>query len=97
MYVVPPAGEDEPGVVWQLLKALYGTRKASKMFQELVIQVLTQQGFIRLQVTIMVFYHIQLDIYVVVNGDDFQKLITEGTMLDGRNTPPSSRVVREPD
>ena len=80
VYVVPPAGEDEPGVVWQLLKALYGTRKASKMFQELVIQVLTQQGFIRLQVTIMVFFHVELDIFVVVHGDDFLGVASVGNL-----------------
>ena len=46
-------GEGAIGVAWQLLKALYETRKVSKLFQELVISAPTQQGMTKLQVTTM--------------------------------------------
>ncbi|CAK0835766.1 unnamed protein product, partial [Prorocentrum cordatum] len=69
--VVPPSGEEEPNVVWQLRKALYGTRRASKLFQHKVIGTLIDQGFIRMLVTEIVFYHVQKGIYIVVHGDDF--------------------------
>ncbi|CAK0792935.1 unnamed protein product [Prorocentrum cordatum] len=54
---VPPSGEEEPNVVWQLRKALYGTRRASKLFQHKVIGTLIDQGF--------------MAIHIVVHGDDF--------------------------
>ncbi|CAK0903822.1 unnamed protein product [Prorocentrum cordatum] len=71
VYAVPPPGEEGPNVVWHLRKALYGTRRASKLFQRKVIGTLTDQGFIRMLVTVMVFYHVQKGIYTVVHGDDF--------------------------
>ena len=35
---LPKGEEDEHGVVWQLKKTLYGTRRASLLFQEYVVQ-----------------------------------------------------------
>ena len=57
VYVVPPSGEGEPGIVWQLLKAMYGTRRASRLFQQKVIDVLVGCDFKRLRVESMVFWH----------------------------------------
>ncbi|CAK0788952.1 unnamed protein product [Prorocentrum cordatum] len=74
--VVPPSGEEEPNVVWQLRKALHGTRRASKLFQHKVIATLTDQGFIRMSATVTVFYHVQKGIYIVVHGDDFMAVGT---------------------
>eukprot|EP00959_Pyramimonas_sp_CCMP1952_P063185 1320486-Pyramimonas_sp.AAC.1 len=70
-YVMPPSGEEEPNVVWQLRKALYGARRASKLFQHMVIWTLIDQGFIRMLVTVIVFYHVQKGMYFVVHGCDF--------------------------
>eukprot|EP00959_Pyramimonas_sp_CCMP1952_P105543 2206627-Pyramimonas_sp.AAC.1 len=74
--VVPPSGEEEPRVVWQLRKALHGTRRASKPFQHKVIGTLIDQGFIRMLVTVMVFCHVQTGIYIMMHGDDFMAVGT---------------------
>ena len=34
--VIPPPGVRRPGYVWQLRKAMYGTRKAAQAWQEYV-------------------------------------------------------------
>ena len=65
VYVVPPPGEDDRGVVWQLLKAMYGTGRAIKLFQHLAMEVLTAQGLTRLQVTIMVIWQLERGMFVV--------------------------------
>ena len=55
VHVVPPRRKDEPGVVWQLKRAVYGASVASKSFQSLLIELLVGHGkFARLEVTIMV-------------------------------------------
>ena len=56
--VIPPDGEEEDrGVLWQLLKAMYGTRRASFLFQALVIRVLESAGFHRIVITVQVYWH----------------------------------------
>ena len=56
-HAYPRKGKDHPGVVWQLKRAMRGTRVALKTFQGLIIKVLTQHGeLIRLEVKIMVFW-----------------------------------------
>ena len=52
VWVVPPQGEDDEGIGWQLKKALYGTRQASFLFQSYVMEVLLRAGFIRTTVTV---------------------------------------------
>ena len=71
IYVVPPKGEEEEGWVWQLLRAMYGTRRASFLFQKLVIQVLTGAEFVRIIVATQLFWHATREILTSVHGDDF--------------------------
>ena len=59
------------GCCWQLLKALYGTRKASQLWGKLVTEVLCKAGFVEVRVMPMVFVHVLKDITVAVHGDDF--------------------------
>ena len=72
IWVEPPKSENEdPDYVWQLRKALYGTRRAALKFQEYVIDALVKHGFKRVAVAAQVFYQPQRAILVVVHGDDF--------------------------
>ena len=71
IYVIPPRGEDDEGWVWQLLRAMYGTRRASFLFQKLVIEKLLAAGFVRIIVATQLFWHSVREILTSVHGDDF--------------------------
>lgn len=71
LYVRPPLGLRRPGVVWRLLKALYGTRTASRLFQDKVALVMTTGGYLRVKVAPSVYHHPTWDVTTLVNGDDF--------------------------
>eukprot|EP00971_Amphidinium_carterae_P209221 4150544-Amphidinium_carterae.1 len=71
IYVIPPEGEDDPQVVWLLLRAMYGTRLASSMFQMYIQEVMTRFNFKRIRVTVQVYWSKQRRALVVVHGDDF--------------------------
>ena len=53
----PRREEDDHGVVWQLKKALYGTRWSALLFQEHVIQGMVKIGFTVVRVAAQTFYH----------------------------------------
>eukprot|EP00971_Amphidinium_carterae_P195320 3875845-Amphidinium_carterae.4 len=63
IYVKPPLGEDNEGVLWKLQRAMYGTRLASFMFQEYTQEVMARFVFTRLRVTVQVYW--------LIHGDDF--------------------------
>ena len=43
--VIPPAGlRMDPRHYWQLLKAMYGTRRASQLFQEYLARIFEENG-----------------------------------------------------
>ena len=72
VHVVPPKGADHRAVVWQLGRALYGTRVASNIFQALIIKVLTERGeIILVKVMIMVFWRVEPATKIALYGDDF--------------------------
>ena len=71
IYIVPPKGEDAPGIGWQLRKALYGTRRASFLFQNYVMEVLVGAGFVRIRTTVQVFWQPVRKILCLCHGDDF--------------------------
>ena len=72
IWIEPPAGEEpDSRYVWQLLKALYGTRRAALLFQEYVITAMKTIGFFAVQVASQVFYHPGWLVLAVVHGDDF--------------------------
>ncbi len=48
IWVDPPKGEEEDSsIVWQLRKALYGTRRAALLFQEYVISTMKTLASLR--------------------------------------------------
>jgi len=69
--VRPPRELRRPGFYWILLRALYGTRRAGKLFGKLVAEILEAAGYLRLQVIPNAYNHPQRDVDVVVHGDDF--------------------------
>ena len=71
LHIIPPRGEEEDGYVWQLRRALYGTRRASFLFQQYVMDTMQEAGFVRPGVACQVFWHAERRIFVVVHGDDF--------------------------
>ena len=64
--------EDEHGVVWQLKKALYGTRRAALLFQEYVIQATVKIGPRVVRVAAQTFCHAAWLVLATVHGDDFE-------------------------
>ena len=68
---LPKGEEDEHGVVWQLKKALYGTRRVALLFQEYVIQGMVKIGFTVVRVAAQTFYHAAWLVLATVHGNDF--------------------------
>ena len=68
---LPKGEEDEHGVVWQLTKALCGTRRAALLFQEYVIQARVKIGFTVVRVAAQTFHHAASLVLAIVHGDDF--------------------------
>ncbi len=72
IWVNPVKGEEaDPEAVWQLRKALYGTRRAALLFQEYVISTMKSIGFTPVAVAAQVFCDKGWQILAVVHGDDF--------------------------
>ena len=72
IWVGPPKSENEqPGIVWQRQRALYGTRRAAFLFQQYAIDSLAAMGFARVEVAAQFFVHVARSLLVVVHGDDF--------------------------
>ena len=66
-----PPGICPPGVVMRLKRALYGTRKAGQMWQELIYEVFEAAGFTPVAVLANTLYSRELDVEVTCHGDDF--------------------------
>ena len=57
IYAEPPLGEEPEDIVYQAHEEpCYGTRRASFLFQNLVME---KSGFLRLQITVQLFFHIR--------------------------------------
>ena len=54
--VIPPRGEGDDGIVWQLRKAMYGTRRASLLFAEFMVKVYVDAGYQALACSRQLFY-----------------------------------------
>lgn len=77
LHVVPPPGLRKPGKIWQLSRAMYGTREASKLFQDEVKRVLAEKGnYVQIEVTPSIYYSEKYDTELLVHGDDF---LADGT------------------
>ena len=71
----PPRGEEEAGYMWQMKRAMYGTRRASRLFQEHMKGVLGEAGYAALKVCHQVYYCLEADSMAAIHGDD---IIAEG-------------------
>ena len=71
----PPCGEEEAAYMWQMKRAMYGTRRASRLFQEHMKGVLTEAGHAALKVCHQVYHCLETDLMAAIHGDD---IIAEG-------------------
>ena len=72
IYVNPPAERAREGQCWQLLKSMYGTRRAGHNWEVFYSGVLTDKlGFVRGVACPCLFYHPVSRIRCWVHGDDF--------------------------
>ena len=71
----PPRGEEEAGYMWQMKRAMYGTRRASRLFQEHTKRVLKEAGYAVLKVCHQVYHCLETDSMAAIHGDD---IIAEG-------------------
>ena len=71
LFVKPPADLATPGKVWRLKKAMYGTRRASLLWQQKVKEVMEKAGFVSIKVVPNLYYHKEWDVTTAVHGDDF--------------------------
>ncbi|CAK0835832.1 unnamed protein product [Prorocentrum cordatum] len=68
--VIPPRGEEAPGMVRQMVKAMYGTRRASQLFLEFLVKVFEQCGYKALKTSRQIFYSRRYDSVAGLWGDD---------------------------
>ena len=71
----PPRGEEEAGYMWQMKRAMYGTRRASRLFQEHMKGVLKEAGYVAPKVCHQVYHCLETDSMAAIHGDD---IIAEG-------------------
>ena len=71
IYVVPPKDLRNEGKIWRLLKILYGTRDASRVFATYVEKGLNDHGFLRSAVVPFLYWGAMLEALGVHWGDDF--------------------------
>eukprot|EP00971_Amphidinium_carterae_P050246 990123-Amphidinium_carterae.1 len=68
--VQPPRGEEAHGIVWQLKRAMYGTRKASRLFQDHMSTVFKEGEYKRLVSCQQAYYNPESDSMAAIWGDD---------------------------
>ena len=68
--VVPPKDLDQ-GHLWYLLKAMNGTREASKQWALKILKTKKKHGFLDVASVPGLFYHLEHDLIVCCHGDDF--------------------------
>ena len=79
IYIIPPKEvEPDRNILWRLKKAMYGTRKAAKLWQRYVAEVFVDGGWIEVRIEPNVFHKPVLkdepedgDTDAGVHGDDF--------------------------
>ena len=70
-----PRGEEEIGYMWQMKRAMYGTRRASHLYQEHMKEFLGEAGNVALVVCHQVYYCLEADKMAAIHGED---IIEEG-------------------
>jgi hypothetical protein len=71
LHAYPPPELRRPGKLWLVRKALYGTRPASRAFQDLVNGVFDTNKFHIMQTVACLAYSPTLDVLIGFHGDDF--------------------------
>ena len=71
----PPRVEAEAGYMWQMKRAMYGTRRASRLFQEHMKGVLKEAGYAALKVCHQVYHCFETDPMAAIHVGD---IIAEG-------------------
>ena len=66
----PPRGEEEAGYMWQMKRAMCGTRRASRLFQDHMKGVLKEAGYAAHKVCHQVYHCLESDSMVAIHGDD---------------------------
>ena len=70
IYLVPLESERKPGMVWKLLRALYGLRRSPQFFQDHFAVELEKIGFRRLLSDPQLFCSEGLQVYLLAHVDD---------------------------
>ena len=65
------------GYMWQMKRAMYGTRRASRLFQEHMNGVLKEAGYAALKVCHQFYHCLETDSMPAIHGDD---IIAEGEL-----------------
>ena len=80
VYVRPPPEARQPGVVWKLLKALYGLKEAARAWNEMLTTKMQEDGYYASQHDPCLFMRGQGPTrpYVVVHVDDSIMLAENG-------------------
>ena len=68
---VVPLKDLDQGLLWYLLKAMNGTREASKQWAKRIMEVMTAAGFPEVASVPGLFYHPEWDVTLSCHGDDF--------------------------
>ena len=71
----PPRAEEEAGYMWKMKRAMYGRRRASRLFQEHMKGVLKEARYAALKVCHQVYHCLETDSLAATHGDD---IIAEG-------------------
>ena len=69
--MIPPASEGTPDIVWELNKAMNGTREASRQWGVKIRKVKTADGFEELLLCPNTYYKKAADLCLSCHGDDF--------------------------
>ena len=69
-YLVPPKSLKKRYIIWRLKKALYGMRRAPQLFQDHLVEVLSQMCFQRLVSDPSISYQKEADVIFDVHVDD---------------------------
>jgi hypothetical protein len=71
IYVELPKEMNKPGMVGRLLKSMYGTRDAAQNWEIEYSKYLKELGFRQGKATTCAFFNQEMNLRVVVHGDDF--------------------------
>ena len=77
VFVTLPEGDEEQGMCGLLKRTMYGTRDASAVWQRSYTTLLRKHGFQTGKAYPCTFYHAEMDVRLLVHGDDFLVLSDE--------------------